>query len=222
MFQGGNKFVVTMPKLLSRRPSKKQKAQGTGPTKRTPKGDYDGAAGKDIYLVEDILAESRSLGAPQFLLRWQGLTERDDTWEPLENLAGMEEHIAMFRQKQREKNEEAIRVAEEARRARLQNNAASCRSGDSAGGSTETNVAPAAEHGQAQQRKKRSKVWKYFNEVLDEEGKITAVQCTVVGCTCPPLQWCGTTSNLRNHMASAHKDDFIEMTKDGTGECQCL
>ena len=43
-----------MGRLLGKRPTKKFKAQGTGPTKRTPKGEFDGAAGKDVYLVEDI------------------------------------------------------------------------------------------------------------------------------------------------------------------------
>ena len=59
--------------------------------------------------------------------------------------------------------------------------------------------------------KKRSKVWGHFREILDEDGRITHVQCLL--CTQPALQWCGCTSNLRNHMAAAHKEEFIQLTE---------
>ena len=35
-------------------------------------------------------------------------------------------------------------------------------------------------------------MWKYFTDVLDEEGKITHVRCIVSGCTVEPLKWCAT------------------------------
>ena len=203
-----------MGRLLGKRP-KKLKAQGTGPTKRTPKGEFDGAAGKDVYLVEDILAERQARGAPEFLIRWQDYGAQDDTWEPLENLAGMEEHIARFRARQIVINEEALKTAEDARRARKQSRASSATGGGSSDGRTDD--VPSREGGQdeAQVRKKRSKVWQHFKEI-NEEGKLVAVQCLVEGCSCPPLQWCGTTSNLRNHLASLHKEVFMEMTREGT------
>ena len=94
---------------MAKRKQKPLKAQGSGPTKRTPKGDFDGAAGNDIYVVEKILGEGSAKGTPVYLIRWQGYGKEDDTWEPIENLAGMEEHIAQFRAVQREKNDEACR-----------------------------------------------------------------------------------------------------------------
>ena len=204
-----------MGRLLGKRPTKKFKAQGTGPTKRTPKGEFDGAAGKDVYLVENILAERQARGAPEFLIRWQDYGAQDDTWEPLENLAGMEEHIARFRARQIVINEEALKTAEDARRARKQPRASTATGGGSSDGRTDD--VPSREGGQdeAQVRKKRSKVWQHFKEI-SEEGKVVAVQCVVEGCSCPPLQWCGTTSNLRNRLASLHKEVFMEMTREGT------
>ena len=78
------------------------------------------------------------------------------------------------------------------------------------------NLHPYTTEGDAQARKnKRSKVWLHFKEVLDDEGKIIHVQCTVAGCTAGTLKWSGCTTNLRNHLAAAHKQEFIEMERKG-------
>ena len=41
-----------------------------------------------MYTAERIMAErvSPADGARQFLVRWEGYTEADDTWEPAENI----------------------------------------------------------------------------------------------------------------------------------------
>ena len=59
--------------------------------RRTRKHLADPAAGAAEYHCEDILAESFFEGVRHWLVRWKGYSEKDDTWEPLGNLAGCEE-----------------------------------------------------------------------------------------------------------------------------------
>eukprot|EP00731_Ephydatia_muelleri_P003883 Em0002g59a len=63
-------------------PKKPVKPHGKpGGIQRTPLHAYDKAANQDLYNVQDIIAERQ---------------EKDDTWEPIEHLAGAEEYIARF------------------------------------------------------------------------------------------------------------------------------
>ena len=43
-----------------------------------------------------IIAERQEKSVPKYLLRWEGFGPEDDTWEPIENLAGAEEYISRF------------------------------------------------------------------------------------------------------------------------------
>jgi len=76
---------------------------GQGPIKRTPRHEFDHRDNLDnIYDVDRILAE-RSVKidgqvVEEWLVRWKGFNASDDTWEPIENLAGLEDDIAKFRQ----------------------------------------------------------------------------------------------------------------------------
>ena len=70
-------------------------AQG-GRTKRTPSSAFDSAAGKDIYNAEKVVGERLAKGVTQFFVKWAGYEAKDNTWEPLENLAGCEDMIVEF------------------------------------------------------------------------------------------------------------------------------
>ena len=64
-----------------------------GGIQRTPLHACDKAANQDLY---DIIAEYQDKGVPKYLVRWKGFGPEDDTWEPIEYLAGAEDYIARF------------------------------------------------------------------------------------------------------------------------------
>ena len=51
-------------------------------------GEGEKEEAKD-FEVEKILNRKKSKGQWQYLVRWAGFDETEDTWEPIENLAGM-------------------------------------------------------------------------------------------------------------------------------------
>ena len=72
-------------------PPETLKAQGTGGKKRTPTSAFDPAAGASIYEPEKIVAERLARGVTQYMVKWAGYDTKDNTWEPIENLAGCED-----------------------------------------------------------------------------------------------------------------------------------
>ena len=64
-----------------------------GGIQRTPLHACDKAANEDLY---DIIPERQEKGVPKYLVRWKGFGPEDDTWEPIEHLAGAEDYIARF------------------------------------------------------------------------------------------------------------------------------
>ena len=58
-----------------------------------------------LYTVEKITAVRWSGGARQWLVRWQGYGEQDDTWEPIENLVGCATFIRGFESRREEEVE---------------------------------------------------------------------------------------------------------------------
>lgn len=48
--------------------------------------DMEGADGEPEYIVEKILEKRDYNGQTQYLLKWKGYTDEDNTWEPRENL----------------------------------------------------------------------------------------------------------------------------------------
>ena len=64
-----------------------------GGIQRTPLHACDKAANQDLY---DIFAERQEKAVPKYLVRWKGFGTEDDTWEPIEHLAGAEDYIARF------------------------------------------------------------------------------------------------------------------------------
>ena len=74
---------------------------------RTPKHIAHPTGGKDMYTVQDIIAERRHHGQIQYLVHWQGYSETDDTWEPLAHLSDALEYVARWNEEKKKHNVEA-------------------------------------------------------------------------------------------------------------------
>ncbi|KAK3244783.1 hypothetical protein CYMTET_45618 [Cymbomonas tetramitiformis] len=86
-------------------------AQGKGIIKRTQLSPFYAAGSDDVeYVVRAIKVERLSGGTPQWLIGWESLSDKEDTWEPIEHLAGHEQDIAAFRE--RRKSEATAEEAE--------------------------------------------------------------------------------------------------------------
>ena len=48
--------------------------------------NYFSMSDEENYEVEDIVNHRHKKGKVEYLIRWKGYTEKDDTWEPEENL----------------------------------------------------------------------------------------------------------------------------------------
>ncbi|KAL1507092.1 hypothetical protein AB1Y20_007951 [Prymnesium parvum] len=59
-----------------------------------------------MYEPEKVVAQRLAKGVSQFLVKWVGYESKDNTWEPIENLAGCEDIIADF--KEREKTRQLL------------------------------------------------------------------------------------------------------------------
>ena len=66
------------------------RAQGAT-TKRTPTSAFEPAAGNDIYAPESVVASRLARGVTQYQVKWVGFATKDNTWEPIEHLAGCED-----------------------------------------------------------------------------------------------------------------------------------
>ena len=62
---------------------------------------FDGAGGNDVYEPEKVLASHLARGVTQYLVKWAGYESKDNTWEPIENLAGCEDMIAEFTEREK-------------------------------------------------------------------------------------------------------------------------
>jgi len=57
---------------------------------------------EQVYQVEDILKKRVRKGTVQYLLKWKGYGDEDNSWEPIENVGA--ELILQFEKQQREQN----------------------------------------------------------------------------------------------------------------------
>ena len=92
-------------------PSQPLPAQGKGACKRTPASSFDPAAGKDTYEPEKIVGErQKNIGGgktvAQYEVKWVGWDKKDNTYEPIEHLAGCEDMIAEYRERKRQREAE--------------------------------------------------------------------------------------------------------------------
>ena len=107
--------AVGAAKRAKTAPAAAPKAQGAT-TKRTPTGAFDPAAGKDTYEPEAVVAQRLARGVTQYQVKWKGYATKDNTWEPIEHLAGCEDMIAEFKQREATRIAQLERVAEEKHR----------------------------------------------------------------------------------------------------------
>ena len=68
-----------------------------------------------MYTAERIMAErvSPADGTRQFLVRWEGYTEADDTWEPMGNLNNAIRHVKKYERELKAKAEKSRRASME-------------------------------------------------------------------------------------------------------------
>jgi hypothetical protein len=125
------------------------KPQGASGVKRTPRhlGDKD-ACDNNIYIVEEILDKAKSFGHDIWWVKWDGYPTSKNTWEPLENLAGLEGEIAAFEVAHSKKLDQLAEDAAAAALRKVKNNGAKRNStartstgGSSAGNSPSSSAA---------------------------------------------------------------------------------
>ncbi|KAK3283032.1 hypothetical protein CYMTET_9255 [Cymbomonas tetramitiformis] len=174
-------------------------AQGKGRVKRTQLSPFDPAGSDDnVYVVREIKAERLKGCAPQWLIGWQGYTDREDTWEPIENLAGYEVEIREFRERKKQEISEVEAEEIERKKQKREQEAAEAITDDG------------FEDGYG--GKRRSAVWKYFQIQIDEATKkIIYVRCTLCPQGTKAAHYCGNTANLRVHLSSCHKNEYCQL-----------
>ena len=70
----------------------------------------------DFYQCERIVGKRLAKGVTQYCVKWAGYETKDNTWEPLENLAGCEAFIADFQQREQTRVAQAEAVAQQKHR----------------------------------------------------------------------------------------------------------
>ncbi|EOD07703.1 hypothetical protein EMIHUDRAFT_60835, partial [Emiliania huxleyi CCMP1516] len=56
----------------------------------------------DVYEPERIIAQRLAKGGiTQYNVKWAGFENKDNTWEPIEHLAGCEDMIAEFKEREK-------------------------------------------------------------------------------------------------------------------------
>jgi hypothetical protein len=223
-------------------PAAKQKAaapappkpKGKGPVKRTPTSAFDPAAkDDDIYQCERIVAQRLAKGVTQHNVKWAGYGDKDNTWEPIENLAGCEEFIADFKErektriaqleavaeaKHREKQEAAAKAASDAAEAAAAARVAAQGEAAASDGPTRSprkavaDVTAASDE-KAKQSKRSSPWWAAFDETGAPAGKACCKLLKLDGKVCGEPISTSTATNLKNHVMYKHPDDFAAFDK---------
>ena len=197
-------------------PKKPVKPHGKpGGIQRTPLHAYDKAANQDLYNVQDIIAERQEKGVPKYLVRWEGFGPEDDTWEPIEHLAGAEDYIARFVE---ERNAAAKRSEEEhaAKRAKR------CECAEQQSSQPADNDVPGGSRSKSGEpetvKRKTSWVWQafYYLPPCDDKQKADKprYKCLLSldnGAKCDTvLVYCGGTTNMATHLRTRHSKYVLE------------
>eukprot|EP00966_Prymnesium_polylepis_P118072 2730228-Prymnesium_polylepis.1 len=216
------------PRKKAPAPANPLPAQGKGQKKRTPQSAFDPAAGNDIYEPEKVVAQRIAKGGiTQYHTKWVGYESKHNTWEPIENLAGYEDMIADFNEREKQRLAE-LDAAAAAKRAEKEEAAAKL-AADKAAAATAARVAAAAQpnpfpqsneeaHGAAAQpavkkevgAKRTAPVWTAFCEQGCAAGHAACNLLTPLGQVCGDVIGCahGPTP-LWTHLMYKHKADYI-------------
>ena len=211
------------------------KPQGSN-TKRTPTSAFDGAAGKDVYEPEKVLAQRLARGVTQYLVKWVGYETKDNTWEPIEHLAGCEDMVAEFKEREKtriaqlEAAAEAKRIEKEAAAAaagaKAAEDAAAARvaakaTAEASGGDVAAAVVAAdadsanellAKNNSGGGAKRTSWVWNCFDETGCEKGKAACKLMKPTGEICGDLiGTSGGPSAMKSHIMYKHPDDYVKL-----------
>ena len=164
---------------------------------RTPKHIADPAGGKDMYNVQDIIAERWHHGQIQYLVHWQGYSEAEDTWEPLAHLSDALEYVACWNEEKNKSDAEA-ELERQKKKQKAQE------------GSSSSNADTPQTPQLGPQRKQTSLVWKAFREATPQEGGKDFATCQVKkldGTLCgQAICRSGGTSNLWSQESQERKD----------------
>ncbi|KAL5505608.1 hypothetical protein EMCRGX_G007072 [Ephydatia muelleri] len=196
-------------------PKKPVKPHGKpGGIQRTPLHAYDKAANQDLYNVQDIIAERQEKGVPKYLVRWEGFGPEDDTWEPMEHLAGAEEYIARFVEERNAaaKRSEEEHAAKRAKRRECAEQQSSQPADNVPGGSRSKSGEPETI------KRKTSWVWQafYYLPPCDDKQKADKprYKCLLSldnGAKCDTvLVYCGGTTNMATHLRTRHSKYVLE------------
>ncbi|KAK3288020.1 hypothetical protein CYMTET_4476 [Cymbomonas tetramitiformis] len=136
-----------------------------------------------------------------WLIGWEGFPDRDDTWEPIEHLAGYEGEIRAFRERKKEEDDKKAAEAGANKKRRKEEEDARLVEDDC--------------FEDTQGGNRRSPVWKYF-KIQKCEGKVQNVRCTLCSIEKKPIAYCGNITNIRVHLTSCHKDEYCKLIAANT------
>lgn len=61
--------------------------------------DTNEPADSSVYEVDELIDYKKTRNKEWFLIRWKGFSPDSDTWEPIENLRGLEDQVEILRKK---------------------------------------------------------------------------------------------------------------------------
>eukprot|EP00242_Pyramimonas_sp_CCMP2087_P010878 CAMPEP_0198202854 /NCGR_PEP_ID=MMETSP1445-20131203/6081_1 /TAXON_ID=36898 /ORGANISM="Pyramimonas sp., Strain CCMP2087" /LENGTH=485 /DNA_ID=CAMNT_0043873975 /DNA_START=35 /DNA_END=1492 /DNA_ORIENTATION=+ len=185
--------------------------------KRTSLHIADPAQGRDEYIIDHIVHRQQQKGIRMWRVRWRGFGPENDTYEPLENLAGCEAYIAVY-----EKKREAENLAKDAAQASSKSaKDAACKA---AAEHKETHdAAIASEREEKKSANKTSRrtapAWKHFEDGPDP--KDTHVYCAVLvnGEKCnTPIAKGSCPTALATHLMYIHVAIWKKLDEEKTAK----
>ena len=148
-----------------------------------------------LYAVDRILNMKWERGARMYLVRWQGYGEKDDTWEPMDNLVGCAAQIrdyekardredaaqkqAVLQVKEKADAEAAARKRQAAEAALDGGGAAEGGTEGGADGGTEGDTEGGADGVLKKHKRKRGGVWQAF-DLTETTGLVRTLQYSTI------------------------------------------
>ena len=197
---------------------------------RTPQNPFEvGNAGGDeeLFKVEAIVGLRWVKGARQYLVKWEGYEDKDNTWETMENLVGCANEIRAYEKKREEEDTAAKQTALDKRQAAKDkaaaeqlalraSAAAEALEGDGAEGAGDKEQEAKPDGRLKMHKGKTGNVWTVFDltkekptcklpdpKAREDSGKI---------CSNEPSPVAGT-SNYWAHLWTHHRSTWYELKK---------